>query len=133
MKRTICTITVICILLCTLAYAATQDYGMILDWQEGAYATSAVKDSSTGAKAILDVNYKDVSTASMYYQIRKMDGVGASNELITTATGSFNIAYKKDGNGNSLGRHGYTYKLRVAHRTQSSYHGQVVTDGEYTP
>ena len=90
------------------------------------------KDSATGSSAVFNIKNK-TANASMYYQIRKPDGTAASNALITSNTGSYSVSYQTDGYGNSLGRSGYYYKVRVAHRSQSSVSGNAYVMFDATP
>ena len=126
-----------CIALClvlftVMAFAETLGpVAMTFTQKSGQYAGSALKESSTGADARLVVAGIDAneSIASMYYVFRKMDGVNATEELIQKGNGTFSIPYLST----TVGRQGYYYQLRVAHRSQSQYNGTVTLTVTGTP
>lgn len=70
----------------------------------------------------------------MYYQIHKANGGAATVYKNTSGTGTYTLSYEKDGYGNSLGRNGYDYRLRVAHRSQCSCtSGYATVKVDFTP
>lgn len=76
------------------------------------------KTTATGTKGSVSIEANSANH-SMYYQIHKANGGAASVYKNTTAgSGSYSLSYNKDGHGNSLGRKGYKYRLRIAHRRQ---------------
>ena len=88
--------------------------------KKGPYApTHHLKENAIGSPASINVA-ANTEGHSMYYQVHKGNGGAASNYRNTSGTGGFSVTYKNDGNGQSLGRTGYDYRLRVAHRTQCS-------------
>ena len=132
MKKLISLVLVALLLLASAAFA--YDFDVSVARGNGQYGSAEwTKTSSTGSPGSVTIAEISNNTASMYYQIRKMDNVGASEELITKGTGTHAMPYWLDGNGNSLGRYNYTYKIRIAHRSQSSYAGTVISRGYYTP
>ena len=97
-----------------------------LDRGTGTYVGSAVKSGNGNAGLACN----PYSNASMYMEVRKPDGVAASNYRIFNGLGSDDsVPYKTDGNGQSLGRDGYTYKCRLAHRSQSQQSTATASGG----
>ncbi len=125
---------VLATLLLFASTAFAYDFNVSLSRGSGQYGNVALrKTTPTGNDGNVTIAEISNSTAGMYYQIRKMDNVGASKELITKGTGTHAMQYFVDGNGNSLGRYNYTYKIRIAHRSQSIYTGTVTAKGYYAP
>lgn len=121
MKKGVCFLFVIALLVSSFAIA---DYQMmVFKSKTGQYfPTTKIKTTSTGTSGQVD-NYFCSGNHSMYYQIRKTNGVEASNYVIFKGTGSRPLTYKRDGYGESMGRYGYSYRLRVAHRSQCTCNG----------
>ena len=120
-------LAVIVLIATSTASAVVYNYsGVSLSRGTGTYVGSAVK-SGTGKAGLAAAT---ANGASMYMQVRKPDGVGASEYRIFNGTGSDSaVPYMNDGNGNSLGRDGYTYKCRLAHRSQSSVTSTTASGG----
>ena len=97
-----------------------------------------IKTTATGTKGSVRVE-SNSAKHSMYYQIHKYKGGAASVYKNTTASsGSYSLSYKKDGYGNSLGRKGYQYRLRIAHRrqcacTDCNAKNPAVVTADFTP
>lgn len=103
-------------IICTMAGFA----GEILEFEskKGMYSPKTkTKQSSTGTAGSVKIE-ENVDGHSMYYQIHKANGGAASEYKNTTSTGTYTLKYDNDGNGESLGRNNYEYRLRVAHRSQ---------------
>lgn len=108
--------------------AAVDNYSNIsLARGTGTYVGNIVKKSGNG-NAGLAVNASN--SAIMYMQVRKTDGVAASEYRVFNGLGSdSSVPYMVDGYGNSLGRDGYSYKCRLAHRSQSTATTTVASGG----
>ena len=122
MKKKMCVILLAVLLLTSLNALA-------FDWNQQnvspgtAYQTSGIeKTGNTGSDAGVIII---AQTSQWIYRIRKAsDGVFVSNQLrFPTSTGTYSLPYNDDGYGNSLGRHGYFYKLNVAYYSQASGSG----------
>lgn len=112
-------------IICTMAGFA----GEILEFEskKGMYSPKTkTKQSSTGSAGSVTVDANE-NEHSMYYQIHKANGGAASEYKNTKGTGTYTLTYKNDGNGESLGRNGYEYRLRVAHRSQCTCTGGSAT------
>lgn len=130
MKRFVSLLLVVLLMLMATVFAETKSFGLKLARGTGGYAEeTALKETATGAAAKVTVLEKDNDIASMYYEIRKMDNVAASKYHNTSSIGTFSLAYLST----TVGRNGYNYKLRVAHRSQSKFDGEVTVSGTFTP
>lgn len=118
MKRLISVLLVLSLFVTVVAFASDEFEAVK---GTGDYAhTSLYKTSSTGSNGYVTCD-ENSKAHSMYYQIHKASGGAASEYYNTTSKFTDHpLKYNKDGYGNSLGRNGYEYKLRVAHRSQCS-------------
>ena len=115
MKKYISALLVLVLLVTTAAFASES---LSFKTKSGQYGkTVTEKNTSTGTSGSVTV-ISNPNGHSMYYQIHKANGGAATVYRNTTGTGTYSLSYNKDGNGNSLGRNGYEYRLRVAHRRQ---------------
>lgn len=123
MKKVLSFVLVFAIVLGSCSLADT----LAFTSKTGMYApTTLTKENSTGSNASITVS-ANAGGHSMYYQVRKPNGVEASNYHNTKKTGTFSVSYKTDGYGESMGRYGYSYVLRVAHRKQCTCSGGSAT------
>ena len=130
MKKFVSLLLVAMMLLTLSVLAEMKEFGVELERGVGTYAVeSARKDTATGADATVNIKTKSNDIASMYYEVRKPDNVAATEYVNTKGTGSISLEYFST----IVGRYGYTYKLRVAHRSQSQYSGKVTVTGEFIP
>ena len=131
MKKGICFVLLLALLVTTVAFAADT---LSFSSKTGKYApTIKAKASATGSSGSVTVS-SNAGGHSMYYQIHKANGGAATVYKNTSGTGTYTLSYEKDGYGNSLGRNGYNYRLRVAHRSQCSCtSGSAVVKVDFTP
>lgn len=131
MKKGICFVLVLALLVTAVAFAAEE---LSFDSKTGTYADAIKpKTSATGSSGSVTVSSNE-GGHSMYYQIHKANGGAATVYKNTSGTGTYTLSYEKDGYGNSLGRNGYSYRLRVAHRSQCSCtSGSAVVEVDFTP
>ena len=112
------------------ATAGAFAYSFTLD--RGSGANTAQKTKSGSGSASVSCNTANSSGASIYMQVRKPDGVAASVSQNFSGSGTSSLSYMVDGYGNSLGRDGYSYICRVAHRSQSTV-AKTTVSGDWTP
>lgn len=115
MKKFLSILLILCLVVASTALADSLSFKA----KTGQYTGTVSKATATGVAGWVDVTQNN-DAHSMYYEIRKTDGVAASDYKNTTAETRITLPYDTDGNGMSLGRNGYNYKLRVAHRSQCS-------------
>lgn len=113
MKKFLSILLVLCLVVASTALAETLSF----TGKTGDYSGVKPKSTATGTAGNVNISTNQ-GNHSMYYQIRKTDGVAASEYKNTSAATSFSLSYKNDGYGMSLGRNNSPYKLRVAHRSQ---------------
>jgi len=131
MKKVFCLIFAIALILSSVAIADTS-YGHKFTAKNGADVATTKKFSGVGVNAKVE-DISGCAGHSMYYQVRR-GNVQSSEYAIKKGNGSVSMAYKKDGNGESFGRTGYEYRLRVAHRTQCTCNGKAFTaNGMFRP
>lgn len=133
MKKVFCLIFAIALILSSVAIAEPAHYSHTFTAKDGYNVATAEKESGVGVSAKVE-NIGGCNGHSMYYQVRK-GNVQSSEYAIKKGNGSVSMAYKKDGNGESLGRTGYSYRLRVAHRTQCTCKKgtSVTASGSFRP
>ncbi len=131
MKKLLSVLMVLALIVSSVAFAA--DY-LSLQKEEGDYAdTNHTKNSPTGSDGSVTIR-SNPNRHSMFYQIHKANGGAASEYKNKTTTGTYPLEYKSDGYGNSLGRQGYSYRLRVAHRSQCTCAGGAAkVEVDFTP
>ncbi|MBQ8615923.1 MAG: hypothetical protein IJ418_00270 [Clostridia bacterium] len=115
MKKFLSILLILCLVVASTALAETLSFTA----KTGDDSAIKTKSTATGTAGNVSITTNEGSH-SMYYQIRKTDGVAASEYKNTSAETSFSLSYKDDGYGMSLGRNNYSYRLRVAHRSQCS-------------
>jgi len=121
-------ILILCLIMGTVAFSETLTYAT----KKGQYASTKTKTTGIGTDATVDIT-SNSGKHSMYYQVRKPSGYECSNYLNTNQVKEISLSYRLDGNGESLGRTGYQYKLRVAHRTQCSCSGAASVSLTWDP
>ena len=131
MKKTVSLLLVVTLLLTVVAFASDT---VSFTSKSGKYApTIKTKTSSIGANGEVCIE-KNAGSHSMYYQIHKSTGGAATQYFNTKSTGTYPLEYNNDGYGESLGRTGYTYRLRVAHRSQCTCtSGKATVEVDFTP
>lgn len=131
MKKLISVLLVLAIFVTTAAMAADT---LSFTSKTGKYApTIKTKSNSTGSNGSVNVT-ANAGSHSMYYQIHKANGGAATEYYNTKSTGTHALAYDTDGYGESLGRNGYSYRLRVAHRSQCTCSsGAATVTVDFTP
>ena len=131
MKKVFCLIFAIALILSSVA-VADSSYHHKFTSKSGYDVITTDKISGVGVSAKVE-QISGCDGHSMYYQVRR-GNVQSSEYAIKKGNGSVSMAYKKDGNGESFGRTGYKYKLRVAHRTQCTCkNGSVDARGYFKP
>ncbi len=133
MKKFFCFILFLSVLVGSVAIA--DYYTLSFTAKNGKYSpVEIVKMNYNGSNARVSINYVSSNSHSMYYQIRKISGAEATEYKIKKGTGSLSLAYGEDGHGETLGRNGYWYKLRVAHRSQCKCtSGRATVSVEFEP
>lgn len=119
MKKILSVVLLLCLVLtaCTAAFAKEFKTDSIAKGS-GDTSSELVKTSGIGVNA--SVKIEDNSDShSLYYQVRKPSGYACTPSKNSSASsGTISLSYNLDGYGESLGRTGYKYQLRVAHRSQ---------------
>lgn len=124
MKRTLCLIftLIMTFVFVSSAMAASFSTGS-LNQGTGVDAGKGPVTKTTNLGVAATGTAGSATTTSAIFQgtVRKMDGVNASTTTRFTKGASFNMKSLQDGYGNDLLRpgSGYSYKLRVAHRSNS--------------
>ncbi len=121
MKKVFCFVLAIALLISSCAFA--QSFSLKFTAKNGQNTPEVKKETGVGVSA--KVSASNVGSHSMYYQVRR-GNVQSSEYAIKKGNGSMSLAYKKDGNGESFGRQGYKYVLRVAHRSQCTCNGGTI-------
>lgn len=125
----------LCIAVLTLfaincAFALGDYSGISLQRKTGTYVGGTIKKTAYG-NASLSVSTSN--GASMYMQVRKTDYAPASDYRVFNGQGSDDsVPYGEDGYGHSLGRVGYNYVCRLAHRKQSPV-SFTIASGDWHP
>jgi len=115
--------------ICLLTMAAAMADSASVTKGNGVTKGPRVKTSSIGEAAEVNVS-SNSGNHSMYYQVRNGAGTPMSNYKVST--GNAKLTYLYDGYGESLGRTGYNYYLRIAHRSQCSCSSGTVANLTYT-
>lgn len=123
MKKVFCLIFAIALILSSIAIADSS-YSKSFKAKTGKDVVTTEKLSDIGANAKVE-NISGCAGHSMYYQVRR-GNVQSSKYAILKGNGSVSMAYEREngGTGPSFGRTGYSYRLRVAHRTQCTCDGK---------
>lgn len=119
MKKILSVVLVLCLVLASCASAyATVAYTSGIAKGNGYTTSGVVKSSGIGVNASVSI-LQNPGSHSIYYQVRKSSGYACTPSKNSSASsGSISLAYNLDGYGESLGRTGYSYNLRIAHRSQ---------------
>lgn len=128
MKRILSIALVLCLL--TMTFAMADSVSLV---KTDGFTTSAVKKSTPiGSNATVSITANS-GNHSMYYQVRNGGGTAMTpSKNSSTSSGTVSLAYNYDGYGESLGRTGYSYYLRIAHRSQCTCGTGTVAKVGYT-
>lgn len=114
MKKIVSLLLILALFATTIAFASDT---LSFTSKSGKYAPT-IKEKLGAIGSNGSVTISSNNGHSMYYQIHKGNGGAATEYKNTKSTGTYALQYNRDGYGESLGRTGYSYRLRVAHRSQ---------------